>query len=58
MHWNLMPAGTLDGIIDTVSAKHDLTALTALLAPPLTDCQLTLGCFFELIACRHAGWHH
>jgi cinnamyl-alcohol dehydrogenase len=26
-------AGTLDGIIDTVSAKHDLTALTALLAP-------------------------
>jgi hypothetical protein len=26
-------AGTLDGIIDTVSAKHDLTALTALLTP-------------------------
>uniref|UniRef100_A0A383WI80 Enoyl reductase (ER) domain-containing protein n=1 Tax=Tetradesmus obliquus TaxID=3088 RepID=A0A383WI80_TETOB len=26
-------AGTLDGIIDTVSAKHDITALTSLLAP-------------------------
>jgi hypothetical protein len=30
--------GTLDGIIDTVSAKHDLTALTTLLAPLLTPC--------------------
>jgi hypothetical protein len=28
-----LPAGTLDGNIDTVSAKHDLTALTALQIP-------------------------
>lgn len=27
------PAGTLDAIIDTVSAQHDVNALLALLAP-------------------------
>lgn len=29
----LLPTGTLDGIIDTVSAEHDLNAVLALLAP-------------------------
>lgn len=29
----VLPAGTLDGIIDTVSAEHDLNAVLALLAP-------------------------